>query len=110
MLLQTLEATQATAQQELLTHLETQAKTIAPARVDRVDVDSNYTYLSAVDEDKPEQPLTRLMVLLEDRQGNERLVDLTTNNDRFAFVARVIRNNFDRVWRIAETWETDCPF
>ena len=105
------EQIQATAQQEFLGYLDIQVRTVAPAKVDRVDVDSRYTYLSAVDEDQDPEKLTRLIILLEDGWG-ERLVDLTTNNDSFAFVARVIRNNFDRRWAIGETWppKGGCPF
>lgn len=104
-------ATVETAQQELATYLETQARSIAPARVDRTDAAYNYTYLSAQDEDSTNLPV-RLIILLEDCQDNERLVDLVTNNDSFAFICRLIRNNFDREWRIADTWNSveDCPF
>lgn len=104
-------ATVETAQQELATYLETQARSVAPARIDRNDIAYNYTYLSAQDEDSNNLPV-RLIILLEDCLDNERLVDLVTNNDSFAFIYRLIRNNFDREWRIADTWNPveDCPF
>jgi hypothetical protein len=101
---------QAMAQLELECYLEKQSKAIAPAKIDRVDATNCYTYLSAVDEDKPEHPLVRLMVQLEDPQGNEHLVDLITNNDRLVFVTRIIRNTFDPTWRISESWTPELPF
>ncbi|MBD2099177.1 hypothetical protein H6F90_29365 [Trichocoleus sp. FACHB-591] len=103
----------ATAQLELKTHLEEQVRSIAPAKIDSLSLVDGYTYLSAVDEDRPitKQPI-RLIIQLEDCQGNERLVDLVTNNDRFAFITRIIRNHFDDCWKISETWtpEDGCPF
>jgi len=98
------------AQQEFNDYLATQSRSLAPAKIDRIDATANYTYLSVVDEDKPEHPLVRLMVQLEDWQGNEHLVDLTTNNDRLVFITQIIRHTFDRTWRIAESWTPDLPF
>nr|WP_290224162.1 hypothetical protein [Trichocoleus desertorum] len=122
MLLQTLETAQdergsgrvqATAQLELETYLEDQVRSIAPAKIDSLNITDGYTYLSVMDEDRPikKQPI-RLIIQLEDCQGNERLVDLVTNNDRFAFITRIIRNHFDACWKINETWlpEDGCPF
>ncbi|MEP0872392.1 hypothetical protein NDA01_21490 [Trichocoleus desertorum AS-A10] len=122
MLLQTLETAQdergsgrvqATAQLELETYLEDQVRSIAPAKIDSLSLVDGYTYLSINDESRPitKQPI-RLIIQLEDCQGNERLVDLVTNNDRFAFITRIIRNHFDACWKINETWTpTDgCPF
>jgi len=104
---------QATAQLELETYLEEQVRSIAPAKIDSLTLVDGYTYLSVVDEDRPitEQPI-RLIIQLEDYQGNERLVDLVTNNDRFAFITRIIRNHFDSCWKISETWvpQDGCPF
>jgi hypothetical protein len=101
------------SQLELETYLEDQVRSIAPAKIDSLTITDGYTYLSVMDEDRPitKQP-TRLIIQLEDCQGNERLVDLVTNNDRFAFITRIIRNHFDACWKIAETWTpTDgCPF
>lgn len=101
---------QEAAQQELETYLADQAHAIAPAKVDRVDVTASYTYLSIIDEDLPAQTTTRLMVQLEDCDGNERLVDLITNNDRAPFVTRLINNNFDPCWKIADCWTPAEPF
>jgi hypothetical protein len=122
MLLQTLETAQdergsgrvqAIAQLELETYLEDQVRSIAPAKIDSLTITDGYTYLSVMDEDRPitKQPI-RLIIQLEDCQGNERLVDLVTNNDRFAFITRIIRNHFDACWKIAETWvpQDGCPF
>nr|WP_290224304.1 hypothetical protein [Trichocoleus desertorum] len=104
---------QATAQLELETYLEEQVRSIAPAKIDSLTITDGYTYLSVMDQDRPitKQP-TRLIIQLEDCQGNERLVDLVTNNDRFAFITRIIRNHFDSCWKIGETWtpEDGCPF
>jgi hypothetical protein len=104
---------QATAQFELETYLEDQVRSIAPAKIDSLSLVDGYTYLSVMDEDRPitKQPI-RLIIQLEDCQGNERLVDLVTNNDRFAFITRIIRNHFDACWKIAETWvpQNGCPF
>nr|WP_290224249.1 hypothetical protein [Trichocoleus desertorum] len=104
---------QATAQLELETYLEDQVRSIAPAKIDSLTLTDGYTYLSVMDQDRPitKQPL-RLIIQLEDCQGNERLVDLVTNNDRFAFITRIIRNHFDSCWKISETWapQDGCPF
>nr|WP_290224200.1 hypothetical protein [Trichocoleus desertorum] len=104
---------QATAQLELETYLEDQVRSIAPAKIDSLTITDGYTYLSVMDQDRPitKQPI-RLIIQLEDCQGNERLVDLVTNNDRFAFITRIIRNHFDACWKINETWvpEDGCPF
>jgi hypothetical protein len=101
------------SQFELETYLEDQVRSIAPARIDSLTITDGYTYLSVMDEDRPitKQPI-RLIIQLEDCQGNERLVDLVTNNDRFAFITRIIRNHFDACWKISETWvpEDGCPF
>jgi hypothetical protein len=101
------------SQLELEAYLEDQVRSIAPAKIDSLTITDGYTYLSVMDEDRPitKQPI-RLIIQLEDCQGNERLVDLVTNNDRFAFITRIIRNHFDSCWKIAETWTpTDgCPF
>jgi hypothetical protein len=122
MLLQTLETaqdergsgrTQTIAQFELEAYLEDQVRSIAPAKIDSLTLIDGYTYLSVNDENRPitRQPI-RLIIQLEDCQGNERLVDLVTNNDRFGFITRIIRNHFDPCWKISETWTpTDgCPF
>lgn len=101
---------QATAQQEFNDYLAAQARTIAPARIDRVDATANYTYLSAIDEDRPAEPLTRLMVQLENDQGNEHLVDVVTNNDGLVFMIHVIRNTLDPGWKIIESWTPTEPF
>jgi hypothetical protein len=100
------------SQFELEAYLEDQVRSIAPARIDSLTITDGYTYLSVMDEDRPTIQPTRLIIQLEDCQGNERLVDLVTNNDRFAFITRIIRNHFDSCWKIAETWTpTDgCPF
>jgi hypothetical protein len=98
------------AQQEFEAYLTNQVQAIAPARIDRVDATTNYTYLSAIDEDQPAETLTRLIVQLEDCQGNEHLVDVVTNNDRLIFLTRVIRNTFDPCWKIAESWTPAEPF
>ncbi|MBD1865195.1 MULTISPECIES: hypothetical protein [Trichocoleus] len=104
---------QATAQLELESYLEEQVRSIAPARIDSLSLVDGYTYLSVMDEDRPitKQPIY-LIIQLEDCQGNEQLVDLVTNNDRFAFITRIIRNHFDACWQISETWtpEDGCPF
>jgi hypothetical protein len=101
------------SQLELEAYLEEQVRSIAPARIDSLTITDGYTYLSVMDEDRPitKQPI-RLIIQLEDCQGNERLVDLVTNNDRFAFITRIIRNHFDACWKIAETWvpQDGCPF
>ncbi|MEP0873604.1 hypothetical protein NDA01_27990 [Trichocoleus desertorum AS-A10] len=101
------------AQLELETYLEEQVRSIAPAKIDSLTITDGYTYLSVMDQDRPitKQPI-RLIIQLEDCQGNERLVDLVTNNDRFAFITRIIRNHFDSCWKISETWtpEDGCPF
>jgi len=103
----------ATAQLELEAYLEEQVRSIAPAKIDSLSLVNGYAYLSVMDEDRPitQQPI-RLIIQLEDCQGNERLVDLVTNNDRFAFITRIIRNHFDACWKISETWtpEDGCPF
>jgi hypothetical protein len=101
---------QATAQQEFNDYLAAQARVIAPARIDRVDATATYTYLSAIDEDRPAEPLTRLMVQLENDQGNEHLVDVVTNNDGLVFMTRVIRNTIDPAWKITESWTPTEPF
>ncbi|MEP0873363.1 hypothetical protein NDA01_26745 [Trichocoleus desertorum AS-A10] len=101
------------AQLELETYLEEQVRSIAPAKIDSLTITDGYTYLSVMDQDRPitKQPI-RLIIQLEDCQGNERLVDLVTNNDRFAFITWIIRNHFDSCWKISETWtpEDGCPF
>lgn len=102
--------TQATAQQEFNDYLAAQARAIAPARIDRVDATATYTYLSAIDADRPAEPLTRLMVQLENDQGNEHLVDVVTNNDGLVFMIRVIRNTLDPGWKITESWTATEPF
>ena len=75
-----------------------------------MDATTNYTYLSAIDEDRPAEPLTRLMVQLENDQGNEHLVDVVTNNDGLVFMVRVIRNTLDPGWKITESWTATEPF
>jgi len=104
---------QVTAQFELEAYLEEQVRSLAPAKIDSLSISEGYTYLSINDESRPitKQPI-RLIIQLEDCQGNERLVDLVTNNDRFAFITRIIRNHFDSCWKISETWtpEDGCPF
>jgi hypothetical protein len=103
---------QATAQLELETYLEDQVRSIAPAKIDSLSLVDGYTYLSVMDEDRPTTQPMRLIIQLEDGQDNERLVDLVTNNDRFAFITRIIRNHFDSCWKISDTWvpKDGCPF
>ena len=68
--------------------------------------------ITHINPDLPAEPqhLIRLKILLEDRLGNERLVDLVVNCDRFCFVVQAIRAHFDREWRFSESWEADVPF
>ena len=70
-------------------------------------------YLTATDPDSSNQEYTRLMVSLEDHNhGEDILVDLRTNNDRFAFVCKAIRSHFNRHHHIVESWppEFDTEF
>ena len=106
----TAHTTRSLAQQEFNDYLAAQSRSLAPAKIDRVDATAGLTYLSAIDEDLPNTNLVRLMVQLEDWQGNEHLVDMTTNNDRLVFITQVIRHTFDRTWRIAESWTPELPF
>ena len=106
----TADATRSLAQQEFNEYLAAQSRSIAPAKIDRVDATASLTYLSVVDEDLPNTNPVRLMVQLEDWQGNEHLVDIVTNNDRVPFITRVINSTFDRTWRIAESWTPEHPF
>jgi hypothetical protein len=100
---------QAVAQAELENHLVFQGRAAA-AQVDRID-SAEATYLSIIDKDRPatRQNMIRLMVLLENQLEEEKLVDVVTNNDRFSFLAAVLKRHFPQ-WRISESWEGKEPF
>lgn len=99
---------QTVAQAGLESYLDTQGKAAA-AQVDRIDAE--VTYLSIIDKDRPAmgQNMIRLMVLLQDQLEEEKLVDVVTNNDRFSFLAAVLKRHFPQ-WRISESWEGKEPF
>ena len=98
---------QAKANREFLSYLDCQTRA-ATAQTACADFEGT-TFFSAIDQDRPTTHVTHLMVLLEDCQGNEKLVDMTTNNDRFVFVVAVLKRHFEN-WRITESWDSDSPF
>lgn len=53
-------------------------------------------FIRAIDESNPAEPSIRLTVLMADEDEEAMLVKVLTNNDRFAFLLRVLRQHFGR--------------